>query len=248
MPYLVLIYWVITLFDVGRAVWNGEITHAVAVVGASFLAFAAGSGLRGSLHLGNPKIPAMALAIFGASLALMHFMDLTVDLIDGKIWSAIGAGVGFLAARKEDALPRTAKGSDDHNAADEIETIKRHQEAVVQLGAIMEERAGEALPVDRLPLPKEEMKAALKAMWLWVDDDYIKGAIEAGYSHLAYFREELEQPVSLQTDVTDVTDEDGEPDVEGIKRMQEQVGLFQTVNSEAMKLAAEFMSFKASVT
>ena len=116
----------------------------------------------------------------------------------------------------------------------------------MQLGAIMEQHADEALPVSSLPLPKEEMKTALKAMWLVADDDYMKGAIEAGYSHLAYFRADLEQPFLLQPDITDVTDKDGEPSVEGIKRMQGQLGLFQTVNSEATKLAAEFMSFKAS--
>lgn len=248
MMYLVLIFWAITLFDGGRVLWNGEFIHALAVVGASLLAFAAGSGFRGSLHLGNPKIPAfiIAMVILGASLALMHSLSLTVDLIDGKLWSAIGAVIGFLAARKDDALPRTTGKSDGLDEADARKTLERYQEAVVQLGAIMEKQAGKALPVNRLPLPKEEMKTALKAMWFMADDDYMKGAIEAGYSHLAYFRAELEQPVSLQPDVTNVTDKDGEPDVEGIKNMQGQLGLFQTVNSEAIKLAGEFMRFKAS--
>lgn len=248
MMYLVLIFWAITLFDGGRAIWNGEVLHATAVVGASFLAFAAGSGLRGSLHLGNPKIPALiiAIVIFGVSLGLMHYFDLTVDLIDGKIWAAIGASVGFFAARREDALPRSSDGTDDVGEDSAREKLQRYQQAVVRLGAIMEKNPGAALPESALPLPKTEMKSALKAHWLLIDDAYLQGAIEAAYSHLAYFRANLDEKISFDIDVEDATGAHGEPDLGGIKRIQNQVNLFQTINAEAIDLATEFEAYKAS--
>lgn len=246
--YLVLLFWAVTLFDGGRALWNGDIVHALAVVGGSLLAFAAGGGLRGSLHLGNPKAPALAIAgiIFGASLALMHFLDLTIDFFDGRVWAVIGATVGFFAARKEDALPPATARPDGSDEAAARKTLEAYREAVVKLGAIMEDEANHAFPESKLPLPKAEMKNALKAMWLIIDDNYMKGAIEAGYSHLAYFRSDLEKPVSLEFGVEDATGDDGEPDLIAIKNMQGRVGFFQTINAEAIELAAEFQGFKAA--
>lgn len=248
MIYLVLLYGVITLFDSGRALWNGDFTHALAVFGASILAFAAGAGFRGSLHLGNPKLPAVVIAavLLGASIGLMHFFDLTVDFIDGTIWSVIGAGVAFLAAKKEDALPRGETSWDAPSEADARATLEIYREAVVRLGAIIEEKSGFALPESELPLPRAEMKKALKAMWLAIDDPHTKGAIQAGYGHIAYFRSDLDEATSLSLGVEDATAEDGDLDLEGIQKIQEKIGLMQTVNSEAMNLAVEFEGFKAT--
>lgn len=245
MVYLVFIFGAVTLFVGAGALLDGGALEALAIVAASCLAFVAGSGLRGSLYSGNPKVPATSLAVVicGASLALMHFLDLMVGPIDGKLWSATGALIGFLAAKKEHALTRPASKNGNRHGEEVPKTLEDYRQALGQLGEIMEEHPGVAFPADRLPLPKEEMKTALKQVWLVTEDDYFRRAIESGYSHLAFFHQDLKRPLPLTPDPNG----DGF-DMEWVKDIlsEPQFQLFQTMNEEAIALAEEFTVFKAS--
>lgn len=248
MGFLVLIFWGIVLFDAGQSLWAGQYLRGIMAPVASLLAFAAGSGFRGSLQLKNPVFPAalIGMAVLGASLALMHFFDLTIDLVDGRVWALIGAVVGFLATKKSDVLPREqARGVAKGVSANS--TLEDYFDVVGEYGQIMEVYPDTAFPLSKLPLPKEQMKKVLKLVWVAVEDETGKEAIEAGYSHLAYFREDVDEPTSRGLEELGALLKNDTLNANAVSTFSDHVELFTSITTEALVLSREFEDFKSSL-
>lgn len=107
MLLLIPPYFLIALFVGGSAIWNGEYAAGFALFGASYLALCVGITARNAwamrsdfaFHFQN-ETAMMALVscvMFGITLALVHFFDLTVGPVDGKIWALIGLGLGLFS-------------------------------------------------------------------------------------------------------------------------------------------------------
>lgn len=247
MKFAVLIYFVIAIFAGGQALWAGDYIDGAAIVVGSFIAFAAGSGFRGSLYLKKPVLPAALIGgtIFASSFAIMHYLDLTVDLLDGRTWAVIGAAVGFFATDKADAAPRDRISSPVLKVKSE-NFLDDCFAAVAAYGKVVEEFSGEVLPLDQLPLPKQQMKKALQVVWVAVDDASSKDSIEAAYSFLANFREEVTKPTSLGSEELAEMSETDSPRPEILAQISRRLSLLQTVNEDALQLAYEFEQFKVS--
>lgn len=246
MKFLVFIFFVIALFAGGMALWAGAYIDSAAIVIGSFMAFASGSGFRASLHLKNPLITAVLIsgALFGCSLAIMVYLDLTVDQIDGRAWAVIGAAVGFLATTKADSVPANKIDSTKQKIESEV-LLEDCFAVVAAYGKLVEEYSGHVLPLEKLPLPKEHMKKTLQLVWAAVDDASIKSAIEVSYSFLANFREDVDKPAQLELqDVTAILERDS-PNTELLAQVSDRLSLFQAVNADAIALANEFVEFKA---
>jgi hypothetical protein len=67
--------------------------------------------------------------------------------------------------------------------------------AVPALATIMETSPLVIFPTSRLPLPKDEMKIALKLAWMTYRDDRYQNFIMQAYIHLAHFRDEVTVPI-----------------------------------------------------
>lgn len=249
MGFVVLIFWAIVLFDAGNALWAGEYLHGALAVLGSLLAFAAGAGFRGSLHLKNPIIPSaiFGMALLGGSLAIMQQFDLTIDLVDGRVWAFIGAFVGFLAATKDDALPREQASSEMEGEAPEVNPEDIFS-VVSAYGRIIEQQNESALPLTMLPLPKDQMKTVLKLAWVAVNQQSGKDAVEAGYSYLAHFREGIDSPISYGLDELRAAAEKQDLNSETLKGFSDRVSLFDEITAESLILAREFDEFKSSLT
>ncbi len=75
--------------------------------------------------------------------------------------------------------------------------VDRWNDAINAYGALIEAHPGSALPESRLPLQKEEMKAALKFAWLQTNDAYMRKMIERGFLELSMFRPEIASEVTI---------------------------------------------------
>lgn len=249
MGFVVLIFWVISLFDAGQSLWAGEYLRGTMALLGSLLAFAAGAGFRGALHQRNPLLPSalIGIAIFGASLAVMQFFDLTIDLVDGRVWALIGAAVGFISAKKEDALPGGQGAGATKEYATEA-TLDDFFGVVGAYGQIMEKDPDTAFPLTKLPLPKEQMKKVLKLVWVAVDHQSGKDAVEAGYSHLAYFREDVHAPTSRGFEELEAATRKEALSTDAVNTFSDRMSLFETITAESLALAQEFEEFKNSLT
>ena len=47
-------------------------------------------------------------------------------------------------------------------------------------------------------MPKDEMKIALQLAWGMTTDKRLRGFVEAGYMHLANFRDDVDSPIDPQ--------------------------------------------------
>lgn len=246
MTFVALIFALISLFAGGAALWAGEYIDGVAIVIGSYMAFAAGSGFRGSLHLRSPLLlPALiGGAIFACSLAIMHYLELAVGPVDGRVWAAIVATVGLLATTNEDVIPRGRIASTLGKVRSEG-LLDDCFAVVGAYGNIMEEHPGTVFPIGKLPLPKQQMKKALKIVWVAADEQSSKDAIEAGYSHLAYFREDVDRPTLQGLEELKSILEAETLNIELTEEVSKKVSFFGTVNADALELALEFEEFKA---
>ena len=78
-------------------------------------------------------------------------------------------------------------------------TVGAAYDAVVRYGAIMERQGTAILDASKLPLPKAEMKLALKAAWRAAPNANMRDAIERGYLNLAHFQEGVgDEPVDCE--------------------------------------------------
>ena len=72
-------------------------------------------------------------------------------------------------------------------------------DAVVRYGVIMEQQGTAVLDVSKLPLPKAEMKIALKVAWRVAPDVNVRNGVEHGYLNLANFQEGVgDEPVDCK--------------------------------------------------
>jgi hypothetical protein len=92
----------------GNMIFHGMVWGGLALLAGSIICFVAGSGARGGLHLGQRK----SALIIGAVLMLIgmtlpFYLEVTVRLfridLAGDTWAALGAVIGWFAARPEDA-------------------------------------------------------------------------------------------------------------------------------------------------
>jgi hypothetical protein len=109
--------------------------------------------------------------------------------------------------------------------------------AINDYGAIIADAPLTIFPTSRLPLPKEDMKLALKRAWRSIDDPRVRDMIEIGYVHLAHFRGEVSDPIDPTLT--------GPPDPE---RALAILGPYREIsgamNAESADLLAEFRQFK----
>jgi vacuolar-type H+-ATPase subunit I/STV1 len=89
-------------------VFDGAIWAGVALLIGSLIGFAGGSGMRGAFYRGQKSsavVIGAALALAG--MALVFYSDVTVGIfgaaVSGALWVLLGFGIGFFAARAEDA-------------------------------------------------------------------------------------------------------------------------------------------------
>lgn len=68
-------------------------------------------------------------------------------------------------------------------------TRESAEDTVGKLSELMERHPLAILDVSRLPLPKAEMKAALKLMWQIAPNEQLRNPIEVAYIHLSNFQE-----------------------------------------------------------
>jgi hypothetical protein len=67
--------------------------------------------------------------------------------------------------------------------------ISNHLAVISKLGALMETWPGEFVDASLLPLPKDELKVALREVWRVVPDQRMKQSIEVSYLHLRHFQD-----------------------------------------------------------
>jgi hypothetical protein len=105
---LLFFYLVLTLFVSGRMVFNAAIWAGVAFLIGSLVGFAGGSGMRGAFYRGQKRSAVIiggALAFAGMALVFYSGVIVRVfgSTISGDLWVFVGFGLGFFAARPEDA-------------------------------------------------------------------------------------------------------------------------------------------------
>jgi hypothetical protein len=108
MRILLFFYLILTVVVSGRMLFDGAVWGAIALLVGSLLGFAGGSGMRGAFYSGQKSsaiIIGGALALAGMGLAFYSavFVEMFGSIISGDLWVFVGAGLGFLAARPEDA-------------------------------------------------------------------------------------------------------------------------------------------------
>jgi len=118
---LLFFYLVLTLVVSGRMVFDGAIWAGVALLIGSLIGFAGGSGMRGAFYRGQKSTAVVigtALALAGMSL--VFYSDVTVGIfgsaVSGDLWVFLGFGLGFFAARAEDAGVQL----NSHESEDEV--------------------------------------------------------------------------------------------------------------------------------
>ncbi|MGH9572240.1 MAG: hypothetical protein ACRD40_01740 [Candidatus Acidiferrales bacterium] len=114
-------------------------------------------------------------------------------------------------------------------------------DAVAALGDITERQSGAIFDSKVLPLPKEEMKSAVKAAWVVATDDRIRNACEAGYIYLANFQDGVGHTPVDPSLPRDYIPERAVAILEVYSRFSGQVDV------EERALAAEFKEFKNSI-
>ena len=110
MVLFVLAYFGITLGNVFN-LFATSIQNAALLFLASILGFAAGSGTRGAIYLGRLKSGVIIGGILLCAAMFVGFEStLTVTLsglrFAADTWAAIGAVIGFLAAKRKDVLSK----------------------------------------------------------------------------------------------------------------------------------------------
>lgn len=108
MRILLFFYLIVTVVVSGRMLFDDAVWGAIALLVGSLLGFAGGSGMRGALYSGQKSSAVIiggALTLAGMGLAFYSavFVEIFGSTISGDLWVFVGAGLGFLAARPEDA-------------------------------------------------------------------------------------------------------------------------------------------------
>ena len=112
-------------------------------------------------------------------------------------------------------------------------------------GKVLEDSAGGFADVTALPLPKEQMKAALKLAWVVEDDGNRKEQLEASFMLLSDFREDI-GPVPIRRELG--------PNIaffnssESLAKVEALAELGSAALAESTELLAEFGAFKAGVS
>ena len=104
-------------------------------------------------------------------------------------------------------------------------------------GQIMEKFPLVILPSYKLPLPKDEMKIALKLAWSLSPDENLRGFVMAAFCHLANFRDDIDAPI-------DPTLPKGADPREVSKILAPYLAVSPQVLKETEGLVAEFEEFK----
>jgi hypothetical protein len=139
---------------------------------------------------------------------------------------ALGAQI-WLRKRNRQAL-NTRKASDP-------------MEAVADLGDLMQRFPCAILDSKLLPLPKDQMKEALKQAWLKARDEHIRNAVEVAFTSLCDFQEGVgEKPIerSLPPNCSPR---------QALAILEPYQALQEKISDEAAALLREFTAFKQVV-
>jgi hypothetical protein len=134
-----------------------------------------------------------------------------------------------------EALPKESAYEDD---AKRIEAIIGT--VVPAYGEIIEKSPLVIFPVSRLPLPKEQMKTALRLAWRIRKEPKLREFVELAYAHLCQFRDDITDPVDP------TLAEDATPQ-EAISVLDPFLAIADKVEAERVQLEAEFREYKAAM-
>jgi hypothetical protein len=93
-------------------------------------------------------------------------------------------------------------------------------------------------PASYLPLPKSEMKIALKLAWMTYKEDKERNFILQAYSHLAQFRDDVGSPIDPRL----ATGPDNTP-ARTLEALGPYLAVFDKVTTETNALCIEFEGF-----
>ncbi len=105
------------------------------------------------------------------------------------------------------------------------------------LGAIMEQSPLTVFPATKPPIPKDEMKIALQLAWGMTTDERLRGFVEAGYMHLANFRDDVVSPIdpTLTNDMTPA---------QTVEKLDPYLAISKSMLAETGGLMRDFEEFK----
>jgi hypothetical protein len=121
------------------------------------------------------------------------------------------------------------------NDAKKIETIV--STVVPAYGGIIEKWPLVIFPASHLPLPKEEMKTALRLAWRIRKEPNLREFVEFAYLHLCQFRDDVTAPID-PTLTKDATPQ------ETISILDPFLAIADKVETERAQLQAEFQEYK----
>jgi hypothetical protein len=134
----------------------------------------------------------------------------------------------WLTGRRSKTTSRPAPAMSTEEAID----------AVTKLGQLMERHPLALLDTKRLPLPKPDMKAALKIAWRIAPSDELRRATEHAYLHLSSFQDGVgDEPI-------DPTLSAGATPEESRAILDPYVGRSAQVQAESGTLLTELTEFK----
>jgi hypothetical protein len=104
-------------------------------------------------------------------------------------------------------------------------------------GEIIEKWPLVIFPASRLPLPKDEMKTALRLAWRIRKEPDLRQSVEVAYAHLCHFRDDIISPID-PTLTKDATPQ------ETISILDPFLAIADKVEAERAQLNAEFQEYK----
>jgi hypothetical protein len=116
------------------------------------------------------------------------------------------------------------------------------REAVASLGDLMEQFPTAFLDTSKLPLPKADMKTALKIVWITAPNDQMRNHVEVGFVLLSHFQDGIgDKPLKLQ--LPDVADLKKDAD-KHLAVMDRWLLVEKKSQAEMTVLSEEFKQFK----
>jgi hypothetical protein len=108
MRLLVFLYFVFSVVVSGSMIFRGMVWGGIALLIGSIIGFAAGSGARGGIYMGQRKSAltiGIVLLIVGMGLVFYTGVNVSMFGIEfgGDVWVMLGAVIGWFAAKPADA-------------------------------------------------------------------------------------------------------------------------------------------------
>jgi hypothetical protein len=123
----------------------------------------------------------------------------TYVLIEGRTIEAFRNNIAASWVKKvRDAISSNFPSAHPAKTDEPDDTVKITAliaRVVPAYGEIIEKWPLAIFPASRLPLPKEEMKTALRLAWRIQKDPTLRQFVEVAYAHLCQFRDDVSAPI-----------------------------------------------------